>query len=102
MWSCRRGCPRRAASLGEWIEAGRQPGSGGLIAIELALAIASYLLGRASSLVDSLLSERYSNFASIRLMEHATNAGSGAVRKQRSAGPAWNGRAGRSPAEPRF
>lgn len=64
--------PSPGSSLGEWIEAGRLSRLGGLIAIELALAIASDLLGRASSLVDSLLSERYSNFASIRLMEHAT------------------------------
>jgi ATP-binding cassette subfamily B protein len=35
------------------------------------VAIAADLLGRASALTDSLLSERYSNFASVRLMEHA-------------------------------
>ena len=39
--------------------------------LEFALALLSNGLGRASALVDSLLSERYSNFASIRLMDHA-------------------------------
>src|SRR4051812_3455632 len=56
--------PSPGASLADWIEAGRLSRLGGLVAIELTLAIASDLLGRASSLVDSLLSERYSNFAS--------------------------------------
>jgi ATP-binding cassette subfamily B protein len=42
-----------------------------LIALECGLAIVADLLGRASSLADSLLSEVYSNHASIRLMEHA-------------------------------
>src|SRR4051812_12697741 len=64
--------PPPGGTLAEWLQAGRLTTLGGLIALELALAIASDLLGRASSLVDSLLSERYSNFASVRLMEHAT------------------------------
>jgi ATP-binding cassette subfamily B protein len=59
-------------SLGDWIRSGRLDFLGGLLVVELALAIIADLLGRASSLVDSLLSERYSNFASVRLMEHAT------------------------------
>jgi ATP-binding cassette, subfamily B, bacterial len=64
--------PPPSLSLADWIESGRLNALGGLIVLELALAIAADLLGRASSLVDSLLSERYSNFASVRLMEHAT------------------------------
>ncbi|MBJ6127720.1 ABC transporter ATP-binding protein [Microvirga splendida] len=57
--------------LSNWIESGRLDFVGGLLVLELALAVLADLLGRASSLVDSLLSERYSNFASVRLMEHA-------------------------------
>ena len=60
------------ANLSDWIGSGRLDFLGGLLVLELALAIIADLLGRASSLVDSLLSERYSNFASVRLMEHAT------------------------------
>ncbi len=43
----------------------------GLLALELGLAIASDLLGRLTSYVDALLSERFTNATSIRLMEHA-------------------------------
>lgn len=64
--------PSQAENLSDWIESGRLDTLGGLLLLELALAIVADLLGRASSLVDSLLSERYSNFASVRLMEHAT------------------------------
>ena len=42
-----------------------------LIGAEFALAIVSDLLGRIVSYVDSLLSERFTNATSIRLMEHA-------------------------------
>ena len=58
-------------SLGDWLASGRLNLLGGLVVVEAALAIATDLLGRASSLVDSLLAERYSNFASVRLMEQA-------------------------------
>jgi len=64
--------PSLGGSLADWAGSGRLDTLGGLIAIELTLAIGADLLGRTSSLVDSLLSERYSNFASVRLMEHAT------------------------------
>jgi ATP-binding cassette subfamily B protein len=64
--------PSPGANLSDWIGSGRLDFLGGLLVLELALAIIADLLGRASSLVDSLLSERYSNFASVRLMEHAT------------------------------
>ena len=56
----------------DWIGSGRLDALGGLLLLELVLAVTADLLGRASSLVDGLLSERYSNFASVRLMEHAT------------------------------
>src|ERR1700759_805828 len=43
-----------------------------LVAAELALAILSDALGRATSLVDSLLGDLFSNYTSIKIMEHAT------------------------------
>ena len=64
--------PSPGADLSDWIGSGRSDFLGGLLVLELALAIIADILGRASSLVDSLLSERYSNFASVRLVEHAT------------------------------
>ena len=42
-----------------------------LLALEFGLAIGSDLLGRLTSYVDALLSERFTNATSIRLMEHA-------------------------------
>ena len=42
-----------------------------LLAIEIALAVLSDLLGRAVNLADSLLGDRFTNHVSIRLMEHA-------------------------------
>ncbi|QIL20467.1 ABC transporter ATP-binding protein [Thermomonas sp. HDW16] len=42
-----------------------------LLGIEFALAIGSDLLGRLVSYVDSVLSEKFTNATSIRLMEHA-------------------------------
>ena len=42
-----------------------------LVAIEFALAILSDALGRASTLIDSLLGDLFSNYTSIKIMEHA-------------------------------
>ena len=42
-----------------------------LLALEIALVVAGDLLGRASSLLESLLADRFSNRTSVRLMEHA-------------------------------
>ncbi|MEO7045506.1 MAG: ABC transporter ATP-binding protein, partial [Ferruginibacter sp.] len=42
-----------------------------LIAAEFALAIVSDALARATALTDSLLGDRFSNYTSIRIMEHA-------------------------------
>jgi len=42
-----------------------------LVAIEFALAILSDGLGRASTLIDSLLGDLFSNYTSIQIMEHA-------------------------------
>jgi ATP-binding cassette, subfamily B, bacterial len=44
---------------------------GSLVAIELAIVITGELLARASSLVESLLGDLFSNRISVRLMEHA-------------------------------
>ena len=52
---------------------GRLVKVGGLVALEFGLAVIADFSGRLSSLVDSLLAETYSNFASIRLMEKATS-----------------------------
>ncbi len=43
-----------------------------LVALELGLAVASDLLGRANTLCDSLLGDRFTNRVSVRLMEHAS------------------------------
>ena len=42
-----------------------------LLGLEFALAVLADVLGRAVSLLDALLSERYTNAVSVRLMEHA-------------------------------
>ena len=42
-----------------------------LVALELALAVASDVLGRANTLCDSLLGDRFTNRVSVRLMQHA-------------------------------
>jgi ATP-binding cassette subfamily B protein len=43
-----------------------------LVALELALAVASDILGRANTLCDSLLGDRFTNRVSVRLMRHAS------------------------------
>ena len=60
-----------AGGLRAWLESGLLDRLAALLAIELALAVVSDLLGRAVSLLDSLLSERFTNATSVRLMEHA-------------------------------
>ena len=42
-----------------------------LVAVEFALAILSDALGRVSTLIDSLLGDLFSNYTSIKIMEHA-------------------------------
>jgi len=44
-----------------------------LLVAELLLAVASDSLGRLVSLVDSLLGDRFTNFVSLKLMEHASS-----------------------------
>jgi len=59
------------ATLAAWLDSGFLGRLGWLLAVELALAVASDVLGRVVSLLDSLLSEQFTNATSIRLMEHA-------------------------------
>jgi ATP-binding cassette subfamily B protein len=58
--------------LREWLANGLLDRIGWLLALELGLAVLSDILGRAVSLIDSLLSEQFSNETSLRLMEHAS------------------------------
>jgi ATP-binding cassette, subfamily B, bacterial len=55
----------------EWLGSGHLDRLLVLLGLELALAVISDVLGRVVSLLDGLLSERFSNTTSIRLMEHA-------------------------------
>ncbi|HEX3128443.1 MAG TPA: ABC transporter ATP-binding protein [Thermoanaerobaculia bacterium] len=59
------------ASLGEWLASGLLHRLGWLLAIEFGLAVLSDVLGRIVSLADTLLSEKFTNITSVRLMEHA-------------------------------
>lgn len=59
-------------SLAGWLGSGLLGRLGGFLLAEFMLAIISDLLGRVVSLVDGLLSDRVSNDASVRLMEHAS------------------------------
>ena len=63
--------PPAAEDLRQWIASGLLDRIGWLLALEFGLAVLSDVLGRAVSLLDSLLSERFSNETSLRLMEHA-------------------------------
>jgi ATP-binding cassette subfamily B protein len=58
-------------SLGQALESGLLDRLLWLLALELALAIGSDLLGRVVNYADSLLSELFTNATSVRLMEHA-------------------------------
>jgi len=60
-----------ADSLGAAWASGRFNTLAMLLGAEFGLAVLSDLLGRTVSLVDSLLSEKYTNATSIRLMQHA-------------------------------
>ena len=59
------------AGLREWLASGRLDHLGWLLAAEFGLAILSDVLGRTVSLLDTLLSEKFTNATSVRLMEHA-------------------------------
>jgi ATP-binding cassette, subfamily B, bacterial len=57
--------------LSAWISSGLFDRLGSLLLIELALAVIADVLGRVVSLLDSLLSQRFSDVTSTQLMEHA-------------------------------
>jgi len=63
--------PPTGATLEEWMASGKLDPVIALLALEFAFAIASDVLGRIVSLLDSLLSERFSIGTSLRLMAHA-------------------------------
>lgn len=63
--------PPAGSDLRQWIDGGLLGRIGWLLALEFGLAILSDLLGRAVALFDSLLSERFRDATSLRLMEHA-------------------------------
>ena len=58
-------------SLRAWLASGLLDRLGWLLAAELGLAVLSDVLGRIVSLFDTLLSEKFTNATSVRLMEHA-------------------------------
>jgi len=63
--------PHPGNDLRDWFDHGWLDHIAWLLAIEFTLAVVSDVLGRTVSLLDSLLSERFSNVTSLRLMEHA-------------------------------
>jgi hypothetical protein len=88
------------ASLSAWWHSGELALLAGLLATEFALAVASDLLGRVVALVDSLLSELYSNRTSVRLMEHAAELDLEDF-EDRTCRTDWTAHAARSPAAAR-
>ena len=58
-------------TLTQWLASGLVDRIALLLAVEFGLAVLSDVLGRTVSLLDSLLSEQFSNATSLRLMEHA-------------------------------
>ncbi|OGT55678.1 MAG: ABC transporter ATP-binding protein [Gammaproteobacteria bacterium RIFCSPHIGHO2_12_FULL_63_22] len=58
-------------TIREWWDSGLLSPLIGLLWLELGLAVASDVLGRLVALIDSLLSERFTNATSVRLMQHA-------------------------------
>ena len=65
------GRPGTPSALSGWYDSGLLDRLIWLLIAELALAVLSDVLGRVVSLLDSLLSEQFSNTTSVRLMEHA-------------------------------
>jgi ATP-binding cassette, subfamily B, bacterial len=63
--------PGTPGNLRDWWASGQLDRLATLIGLEFAVAVLHDVVGRVVSLVDSLLSERFTNTTSIRLMEHA-------------------------------
>jgi ATP-binding cassette subfamily B protein len=62
---------RVPAEVGQWLSSGMFDRLLTLLLLEFALAVIADILGRAVSLLDSLLSQRFSDVTSTQLMEHA-------------------------------
>jgi ATP-binding cassette subfamily B protein len=65
------GTPGAPTTLRDWLASGLLDRLAWLVALEFGLAVLSDVLGRVVSLVDALLSERFTNATSVRLMAHA-------------------------------
>ncbi len=65
------GAPSTNQTLRQWMASGALDRVVWLLTLEFGLAVLSDVLGRVVSLLDSLLSEQFSNETSLRLMEHA-------------------------------
>lgn len=65
--------PVAAATAADWLADERLSRIALLVAVELGLAVASDLGGRATSLVDGVLAERSGNATTLRLMAHAAS-----------------------------
>jgi ATP-binding cassette subfamily B protein len=63
--------PDRPDTAAGWLDSGLLGDLGLLVALEFGLAVVADISGRVVSLLDGLLSERFSNETSIRLMQHA-------------------------------
>ena len=63
--------PGAPTTLGDWYASGLLDRLLWLLGAEFGLAVLSDVLGRLVSLLDALLSERFANTTSVRLMEHA-------------------------------
>jgi ATP-binding cassette subfamily B protein len=63
--------PDHPTTLQGWLASGQLNGLTLLLGAEFALAVLSDVLGRAVSLVDTLLADQVSNGSSVKLMEHA-------------------------------
>ncbi len=67
------GMPAPGPSFSDWVASGRLVPVAELLVLEFALVVASDLLTRAISLVDSVLTELHSNTVSMELMRHAAS-----------------------------
>jgi ATP-binding cassette subfamily B protein len=67
------GLPNHPGTLREWLASGLVSHLTTLLVLEFGLAVLSDVLGRLVSLIDSLLSEQFTNATSIRLMQHAAS-----------------------------
>ncbi|MGD9738176.1 MAG: ABC transporter ATP-binding protein [Bauldia sp.] len=63
--------PDPPQGLSAWWDSGHLADLGGFLLLEFGLAVLNDVLGRVVGLVDSLLSEQFTNASSVRLMEHA-------------------------------